>query len=232
MPGTPARSSTPADDDQAPDFVPTAALDDPAAELTDAEIQRLTRFLKRAEDLKGPKPDAKLKRAADIVDQMLRDGHRPIVFCRFIDTATYVAENLQKMLAKKHKGLQVRSVTGSDGDSDQRKEIVRQLAEEPVRVLVATDCLSEGINLQEWFDAVLHYDLPWNPNRLEQREGRVDRYGQEKDTVQMALLYGANNQDRPGRVTYLNSEGAKNPAAAWHLRTGAGRIRAGGASGG
>ena len=182
------------DDDQAPDFVPTAALDDPAAELTDAEIQRLTRFLKRAEDLKGPKPDAKLKRAAAIVDQMLRDGQRPIVFCRFIDTATYVAENLQKMLAKKHKGLQVRSVTGSDGDSDQRKEIVRQLAEEPVRVLVATDCLSEGINLQEWFDAVLHYDLPWNPNRLEQREGRVDRYGQEKDTVQMALLYGANNQ--------------------------------------
>ena len=48
----------------------------------------------------------------------------------------------------------------------------------PLRVLVATDCLSEGINLQEHFTAVLHYDLPWNPNRLEQREGRVDRFGQ------------------------------------------------------
>ena len=47
-------------------------------------------------------------------------------------------------------------------------------------VLVATDCLSEGINLQEDFDAVVHYDLSWNPTRHEQREGRVDRYGQTR----------------------------------------------------
>jgi SNF2 family DNA or RNA helicase len=45
-------------------------------------------------------------------------------------------------------------------------------------VLVATDCLSEGINLQDYFDAVVHYDLSWNPTRHEQREGRVDRFGQ------------------------------------------------------
>ena len=51
-----------------------------------------------------------------------------------------------------------------------------------------------GRNLQEWFDAVLHYDLPWNPNRLEQREGRVDRYGQAKKTIRTGLLYGTNNQ--------------------------------------
>ena len=50
--------------------------------------------------------------------------------------------------------------------------------------------LSEGVNLQESFDAVLHYDLPWNPNRLEQREGRVDRFGQPKPTVRAAVLYG------------------------------------------
>ena len=43
---------------------------------------------------------------------------------------------------------------------------------------MATDCLSEGINLQEDFDAVLHYDLPWNPNRIEQRFGRIHRIGQ------------------------------------------------------
>jgi superfamily II DNA/RNA helicase len=48
---------------------------------------------------------------------------------------------------------------------------------------VATDCLSEGINLQDAFNAALHYDLPWNPNRLEQRDGRVDRYGQKHPTV-------------------------------------------------
>ncbi len=53
--------------------------------------------------------------------------------------------------------------------------------------------MSEGVNLQESFDAVLHYDLPWNPNRLEQREGRVDRFGQPKPTVRTALLYGRDN---------------------------------------
>ena len=49
------------------------------------------------------------------------------------------------------------------------------LGEAPKRILVATDCLSEGINLQEQFDAVVHY-VSWNPTRHEQREGRVDRY--------------------------------------------------------
>jgi superfamily II DNA/RNA helicase len=48
-------------------------------------------------------------------------------------------------------------------------------------VLIATDCLSEGVNLQEHFDAVVHYDLSWNPTRHEQREGRVDRFGQEQE---------------------------------------------------
>jgi hypothetical protein len=47
--------------------------------------------------------------------------------------------------------------------------------------------------LQEHFDAVVHYDLPWNPNRLEQREGRVDRFGQPKPSVKTVLLYGSNN---------------------------------------
>ena len=61
------------------------------------------------------------------------------------------------------------------------------------RLLIATDCLSEGINLQEGFNALLHYDLPWNPNRLEQREGRIDRFGQQAETVEVALLYGSNN---------------------------------------
>ena len=90
-------------------------------------------------------------------------------------------------------GLRVTSVTGGDGNSEQRREIVEDLAGEEVRVLVATDCLSEGINLQGHFDAIVHYDLPWNPNRLEQREGRVDRYGQRRGTVNTVLLYGSNN---------------------------------------
>ena len=58
---------------------------------------------------------------------------------------------------------------------------------------MATDCLSEGVNLQEYFDAVVHYDLTWNPTRHEQREGRADRFGQASPVVRALMLYGENN---------------------------------------
>jgi hypothetical protein len=70
---------------------------------------------------------------------------------------------------------------------------VKELGDAESRLLVATDCLSEGVNLQDRFDAVVHYDLSWNPTRHEQREGRVDRYGQRNKVVRATLLYGANN---------------------------------------
>ena len=60
-------------------------------------------------------------------------------------------------------------------------------------MLVATDCLSEGVNLQDGFAAVVHYDLAWNPTRHEQREGRVDRFGQRADTVRAVTFYGEDN---------------------------------------
>jgi hypothetical protein len=57
------------------------------------------------------------------------------------------------------------------------------------RLLVATDCLSEGINLQDLFDTVIHYDLSWNPTRHQQREGRVDRFGQPCPVVRSVLIF-------------------------------------------
>ena len=59
---------------------------------------------------------------------------------------------------------------------------------------MATDCLSEGINLQDHFDAIVHYDLAWSPTRHEQREGRVDRFGQAADKVRVITYYGTDNQ--------------------------------------
>ena len=69
-----------------------------------------------------------------------------------------------------------------------------ELGKAKQHILVATDCLSEGINLQEHFNAVIHYDLAWNPTRHEQREGRVDRYGQPSDTIRVLSYYGKDNQ--------------------------------------
>ena len=63
------------------------------------------------------------------------------------------------------------------------------MGEAEQRLLVATDCLSEGVNLQDLFDTVVHYDLSWNPTRHQQREGRVDRFGQRAPLVRSVLLY-------------------------------------------
>jgi SNF2 family DNA or RNA helicase/predicted transcriptional regulator len=183
-----------ADEEHATDYVFIAPLDEPDASLDERELRRLNAFLRRADALAGTETDAKIREAARAVSELLSEGHRPIIYCRFIQTAYYVAEQIERELRRKHRGLQVRAVTGNEGDSEQRKEIVLTLAKEPVRVLVATDCLSEGINLQDHYDAVVHYDLPWNPNRLEQREGRVDRFGQGKPVVKTVLLYGADNE--------------------------------------
>ncbi len=180
-------------DEQPADHAPAAPFEDATAGWTDAERQRLLRFRRRAAALAGPTADRKLAALHDLLQRLLADAHRPIVFCRFIPTAHYLAQWLSKELAPAHSGLEVCAVTGEIGD-DERREKIADLVKSDRRVLVATDCLSEGINLQEHFDAVVHYDLPWNPNRLEQREGRVDRFGQPRPQIRAVLLYGGNNE--------------------------------------
>ena len=183
-----------AEEDQAADYVPAVSVEDPDDRTSSSEERRLSAFLRRAEALAAPEHDAKVREAIATVSDLLDEGYHPIVYCRFIQTAYYVAEQLRNRLQSRYPVLRVSAVTGNDGDSEQRKEIVLDLAQHTERVLVATDCLSEGVNLQEHYDAVVHYDLPWNPNRLEQREGRVDRFGQSKPTIKTVLLYGYDNE--------------------------------------
>ncbi|HLG64837.1 MAG TPA: helicase-related protein [Ktedonosporobacter sp.] len=150
--------------------------------------KRLQAMAREAEALKGAQ-DAKLLQAVKIVNDLLKDGFQPILFCRFIPTAEYVAQELSTRLPK---DIQVEAVTGLLPPVERENRIL-QLAEQPRRVLVCTDCLSEGINLQEHFNAVIHYDLSWNPTRHEQREGRVDRYGQASPQVRVVTYYGHDN---------------------------------------
>ncbi len=140
-----------------------------------------------ADGLKG-ELDAKLAGAISIVSSLLKDGYQPIVFCRFIQTAEYVATALRSS-NKIPRGTEVVCVTGELAPAE-REDRIGALAEFPRRVLVATDCLSEGINLQHAFDAIVHYDLSWNPTRHEQREGRVDRYAQPSPKVRVVTFYG------------------------------------------
>jgi hypothetical protein len=157
-------------------------------EETSKTRRRLLEMAREAEKLKGDS-DAKLLGAVPRIEGFLLNGFRPILFCRFIPTAEYVAEELRKRLPT---DVQVAAVTGLLPPSD-REARVLELAKSPNRVLVCTECLSEGINLQEHFDAVMHYDLSWNPTRHEQREGRVDRFGQPRETVRVLTYYGVDN---------------------------------------
>jgi superfamily II DNA or RNA helicase len=156
------------------------------------EGRLLRAFRNRAVDLvDSPASDAKLALLTKQVKALLKDGYDPIVFVRFIPTAHYVGEHLRAAL----RNTPVEVVTGELPSEDRAARVasLSEIAQGASKVLVATDCLSEGVNLQDAFQAVVHYDLAWNPTRHEQREGRVDRFGQPAATVKALLLYGEDN---------------------------------------
>lgn len=159
---------------------------EPGAKTEDS--QRLEALMASAAALAGQQNDPKLAKLQEHVSLLLKEGFQPVVFCRYIATAHYLAAALQE----KFKSATVKAVTG-ELTPDEREAAVDQLGESDSRVLVATDCLSEGINLQGLFTAVVHYDLSWNPTRHEQREGRVDRFGQKAREVRSTMLYGEDN---------------------------------------
>ena len=161
----------------ADDVEPPAGGEDPA----------LARLIGQAEALAGRSGDPKLGAASEHVAELVAEGFAVVVFCRFIATAHYVARHFRGHLKGR---VEVGAVTGEMPPEERRERVAEIGAAEGAKVLVATDCLSEGINLQEHFDAVVHYDLSWNPTRHEQREGRVDRFGQPSPTVRATLLYG------------------------------------------
>ena len=165
----------------------------PAGTVEAEDAEALRQLIDRADALRGSGNDPKLKALTDEVGRLVLDGFRPVVFCRYIATAHYVGQELKQALAAGNAHVAV--VTG-ELTSDQREERVEALGELDdgiAPVLVATDCLSEGVNLQSHFNAVVHYDLTWNPTRHEQREGRADRFGQASPTVRALMLYGENN---------------------------------------
>jgi superfamily II DNA or RNA helicase len=180
------------DDRLLSDELPTPLLDQAEAELTDPEKRRLRDLERMAANI-SEEEDHKLKECIRLVQKLLKDGFNPVVWCYYVETAEYVAEKLQQVLSEGNPTVPVLCITGRMGEEERRLKVEAFMREPGPRVLVATDCLSEGINLQKGFNAVLHYDLPWNPNRLEQREGRVDRYEQPSPVVRAVRFYGKDN---------------------------------------
>ena len=167
------------DDEDAVDIEPNTGFDtDPA----------LLALVDQAEHLVH-QADPKLTALIDALKPLIKLGANPVIFCRYLATAEHVRDGLRKAFPK----LIVEAVTGVL-TPDERRDRVADMAtkddqKENQRILVATDCLSEGINLQQLFDTVIHYDLSWNPTRHQQREGRVDRFGQPAELVRSIMMY-------------------------------------------
>ncbi|RMB09030.1 DEAD/DEAH box helicase [Eilatimonas milleporae] len=148
----------------------------------------LLALMDRASSL-ASEPDPKIDALVSALKPLIKSGTNPVVFCRYLATAEYVKDRLRKAFGK----LTVEAVTG-ELTPDERRDRVAEMASEDSqkdaqRILVATDCLSEGINLQQLFDTVVHYDLSWNPTRHQQREGRVDRFGQPTELVRSIMMF-------------------------------------------
>ncbi|MFQ5534955.1 MAG: DEAD/DEAH box helicase [Sphingomonadales bacterium] len=167
------------DDEDAVDVEPnTIFTDDPA----------LQSLLDQAAGLLNAK-DPKLDALIGALKPLIKGGANPVVFCRYLATAEHVKDGLRKAFPR----LKIEAVTG-ELTPDERRDRVADMALEDdevtiQRILVATDCLSEGINLQQLFDTVVHYDLSWNPTRHQQREGRVDRFGQPAELVRSIMMF-------------------------------------------
>lgn len=158
------------------------------------EKSQLRRFVDTLREIQSKDADNKVKQALRLVEFAISMGKSPIVFCQYIQTAEYVGKYIAEHLKanKKTKDIAVGIITSRLAD-EERKIKIEELAANPRHVLVCTDCLSEGVNLQQAFDTVIHYDLPWNPNRVEQRNGRIDRFGQTAPEVLISTMYADNN---------------------------------------
>jgi superfamily II DNA or RNA helicase len=135
--------------------------------------------------LAQPLNDCKLAAITSLIDSLLRspggwhDGERLIIFTEFKTTLDYLLRRLRDHYRDDGRFL---SLFGGMNDAERRA--VKDAFNDPaaqVRVLVATDAASEGLNLQQTARYMLHADCPWNPMRLEQRIGRLDRHGQSRD---------------------------------------------------
>ncbi|MCA2435524.1 DEAD/DEAH box helicase [Rhizobium leguminosarum] len=167
------------DDEDAVDIEPSTGFETDTALLV---------LVTQAEELVH-KADPKLIALIDALTPLIKKGVNPVVFCRYLATAEHVRDGLRKAFPT----LVVEAVTGVL-TPDERRDRVADMTpaddeKEKQRILVATDCLSEGINLQQLFDAVIHYDLSWNPTRHQQREGRVDRFGQPAELVRSVMMF-------------------------------------------
>lgn len=190
------RGDVPEDEDETP------WLAEPLSALTPVEASHLHTII---EELARPEArDPKLAAVTYFLTEHRIEGktwleHGCIIFSQYYDTARWVATELARILS--HEPVAVYAGTGKSsifrGDafaSVERDDIKRAVKQRDIRLVVATDAACEGLNLQT-LGTLINVDLPWNPSRLEQRLGRIKRFGQARRTVDMLNLVYHDTQD-------------------------------------
>ncbi|MGG3435064.1 helicase-related protein [Heyndrickxia coagulans] len=177
--------------------------------MYDKEI--LVKLFSQAKEITA-KRDKKLNKLKNVIEQKMNhpinEGNKKVlIFTAFADTAKYLYENLHKWILNKY-GLHTAIVTGSDNPkttlkmkkvdfnnvltnfspiSKEREKVQPDMVEE-IDILIATDCISEGQNLQDC-DYLINYDIHWNPVRIIQRFGRIDRLGSKNEDIQLVNFW-------------------------------------------
>ena len=158
------------------------------SEPTDDELALLKQMKKWA-DRACSQNDSKAKELIAWLNEHIRPNgkwsdERVIIFTEYRATQKWLAD----VMASEGFSGQDRLMTMYGGMDSQLREAVKAAfqsspSQSPVRILLATDAASEGLDLQNYCSRLIHYEVPWNPNRMEQRNGRVDRHGQKADQV-------------------------------------------------
>ena len=156
---------------------------------TGEEREVLQRLIIRLERLEA---DPKMEAVVHFLDKEKWLALGVIIFSQYYDTAKWLADSLAARYPEEAVGLYAgagrsRLYRRGDSVSVERETLKRMVAEHQIRVMVATDAACEGLNLQT-LGTLINVDLPWNPTRLEQRIGRIKRFGQRRETVDMLNL--------------------------------------------
>jgi superfamily II DNA or RNA helicase len=176
-----------ADDERISEEMASLRLDFEA--FNQNEVAELKKIIEFGETLK-PKDDEKLQKLKqDIIPELLEKDPKIIVFTKYKDTLEYLEKNIKSSDFETF-------VMHGDMSINARTEIFAKFDRCKAAVLIATDVISEGLNLQRLSSNIVHYELPWNPNRLEQRNGRVDRIGQKHETVTIRTLVVDKSMDK------------------------------------
>jgi SNF2 family DNA or RNA helicase len=176
----------------------------------DADLVVLNRIWSSIVDIRGEK-DYKLQQLIGLLDRKITNPFNPgnkkaIIFTAFADTANYLYEHIQGYLKEKY-GIHTALITGSRKTSSAKsipadlnplltcfsplskgKAQLYPRLTDSIDLLIATDCISEGQNLQDC-DYLINYDIHWNPVRIIQRFGRIDRIGSKNDSITMVNFW-------------------------------------------